>query len=123
MLGNTFGVSNIGCKNNVDVYVDSSLGSNISVGTWYYLEVMCKIGSGNGEVAMWVNNTQVSDVTGLTNNGDGASRVLQVGPYSLSGTIALNDYIDNIVASTSFIAEPTYPPAITFTNNNYTRGR
>ncbi|HUK85352.1 MAG TPA: hypothetical protein VLU95_05790 [Candidatus Acidoferrum sp.] len=108
-------------KNNVDVYVDSAFGPNISVGSWYYLEVMCTVGGGNGEVAMWVNNTQVSDITGLTNNGDGASRLLQVGPYSLSGTLALNDYIDNIVASTSFTAEPTYAPAITFTSNIYMR--
>jgi len=103
-------------------YVDSYLGSNISVGTWYYLEVMCKVGAGNGEVALWVNNTQVCDVVGLTNNGDGALQLLKVGPYSpFPGTLVLNDYIDGIVASTSFISEPTLTPAITFTTSNYIR--
>jgi hypothetical protein len=107
-------------KNNVDIYADSSMSSNISVGTWYYLEVMCKVGSGNGEVAMWVNNTQVSDVTGLTNNADGGSRLLELGPYSpFSTTIALNEYVDSIVASTSYMTDPADTPLITLTTNSY----
>jgi hypothetical protein len=95
-------------------YVDSSSGLTVSVGTWYYIEVMCKVGSGTGETTMWANNTQISDVTGLTNNYDGASQTIQVGPYSPSA-LALNDYIENIVASTSFITMPTSTPTPTST--------
>ncbi len=105
-------------------YVDSSLSSSISVGIWYHLEIMCKIGAGDGEVAMWVNNTQVTDVTGLTNNADGGSHILEVGSYSPSpATIALNNYVDGIATSTSYIAEQTDKPAVTFTTDNYLIGR
>ena len=91
-------------------YVDSSV--QFLPNTMYYVEVMCKDGAGTGEVTMWVNNTQVSDVTGLTNNIDGASRVLQVGTYSASA-ISINDYIDTISASTAFISMPTQQPSPT----------
>jgi len=101
----TLEYSSSGGKSN---YVDSSLGSSISVGTWYYIEVMSKVGSGTGETTMWVNNAQILDVTGLTNNYDGASQIIQIGPYS-SSAVTLNDYIDTISASTSFITMPTPP--------------
>jgi len=73
--------------------VTSSLGPSIQTNVWYNVQVMSKVGNGNGEVAMWVMQqgqsqfTEIARMTGLTNDGDKGpngeigARHLQVGAW------------------------------------------
>jgi len=42
-----------------------------SVNTWYSVEIMAKIGATDGEVALWVDGTQLASYTGLDNDDQG----------------------------------------------------
>ena len=72
--------------------------------TWYSIEVMTTIGSGTGEVAMWINGISVIHVTGITNTIIPNLQNYQLGPYS-SGTLTapIAIYCDDAVMSTSYI--------------------
>jgi len=102
------------------LFATSSLGPSIQTKVWYNVQVMSKVGNGNGEVAMWVMQqgqsqfTEIARMTGLTNDGDKGpngeigARHLQVGPYVPSSWVGpsqqafpVKAWYDDTLASTS----------------------
>ena len=94
----------------------TSNGPAIAMNMWYEVEVMVKIGSGNGEVAMWVNGVQVIDQTGISNDYYVASEAY-TDAYDKFG-IPVDVYTDNVVVSTSYIGLYTGWSNITKTLNS-----
>jgi hypothetical protein len=81
----------------------------IQANQWYYMEVMYKLGNGDGEVKAWIapagsqaaEGSPTFSVTGLTNDNYNIGH-LQVGVYRPS-SLAINVYHDNVKASTTYI--------------------
>jgi hypothetical protein len=103
-------------------FVISDLGPVVQTNVWYNVQVMVSVGSGSGEVAMWVMQlgqsqfAEVAHVTGLTNDGDRGpngeigARNLQVGPYmpdtwvgSSQQAFPVTAWYDDTYASTTYI--------------------
>lgn len=98
-------------------YAVSTLGPPVTTNTWFKVQTMIHVaGNGNGEVAMWVDGTQVVDVTGITNNnldvgpnGQIGVQNFQVGAYMPSWNsqmFSVTCWFDDGVASTSYIPYP-----------------
>lgn len=88
----------------------------VQANQWYYVEVMYKLGNGNGEVKAWIapagseidESSPTISVTRLTND-DFKIGHLQVGVFRQT-SLAISVYHDAIIASTTYIGpEGTEP--------------
>lgn len=79
--------------------------TTMSTGAWHCLEVKCVIDSTNGEYRVWLDGTEVSDLTqtGIDTTTGSTSTLLRVGNSGSAGSGSVTIYEDDVVVADSYI--------------------
>jgi hypothetical protein len=83
-----------------------------TLNTWYCVEIMCKIGTTDGEARTYINGVEVDAQTGLNNAGGGSIDKVQVGLTSVVGTVPTTTEDCVVVADTYIGPEAEGPQEI-----------
>ena len=92
--------------------------TTMSTGTWHCLEVKCVIDSSNGEYRVWLDGTEVSDLTqtGIDSTTGTTYTMLRAGTNDNAGSGSVTIYEDDIVVADTYIGpEEEAPTEYTFT--------
>ena len=94
-------------RNNTYGYQELSTQNIPDLDEWHCVELMTRVGSGDGEARFWLDGTELLSHTGLTNNdqGAGVTRV-ECGNYLSQGTVPELFY-DCVVAADAYIGPET----------------
>jgi hypothetical protein len=114
----TLGIQNDGTNyrwklkysNNGAVLVSYSTQVELKENSWYYVEIMVKIGSGTGQVAVWIaedltvinESTPTINLVNLENGGKTIGAIF-FGGYVTGATYPVNIYSDNVVVSDTWV--------------------